>query len=36
MQNFEDAAYREFAEVLGERVAAHAPGWVDNNESDRF
>ena len=21
MQNFEDAAYREFAEVLGERVA---------------
>jgi hypothetical protein len=34
MQNFEDAAYREFAMVLGERVAAHAPGWVDNNESD--
>ena len=34
MQNFEDAAYREFANVLGERVAAHAPAWVDNNESD--
>jgi hypothetical protein len=34
MQNFEDATYREFAEVLGKRVAAHAPGWVDNNESD--
>jgi hypothetical protein len=34
MQSFEEAAYREFAEVLGERVAARAPGWVDNNESD--
>jgi hypothetical protein len=34
MQNFEEAAYREFAEVLGERVAARAPGWIDNNESD--
>jgi len=34
MHRFEDAAYREFAELLGKRVAAHAPGWVDNDESD--
>src|ERR1700694_221464 len=34
MQRFEDADYREFADLLRERVAAHAPGWVDNNESD--
>jgi hypothetical protein len=37
MQRFEDADYREFAELLRERVTAHAPGWVDNvdnKESD--
>jgi hypothetical protein len=34
MQRFEDADYREIAELLRARVAAHAPGWVDNNESD--
>src|SRR2546428_12169623 len=34
MHKFEDAAYREFAEVLREHVAAHAPDWTDLNESD--
>jgi hypothetical protein len=34
MQPLEDTAYAEIAKLLRERVAAHAPGWTDNNESD--
>jgi hypothetical protein len=34
MQRFEDADYRALADLLRARVAALAPGWVDNNESD--
>jgi hypothetical protein len=30
----DEAAYGEFAKLLGDRVVAHAPEWVDNNESD--
>ncbi len=34
MRTFDEATYREFAEALGERVAAHAPDWTDHNDSD--
>ena len=34
MQRFEDADYREFADLLRACVAAQAPGWVDSNDSD--
>ena len=34
MRTFDEATYREFAEVLRERVAAHAPDWTDHNDSD--
>jgi hypothetical protein len=34
MQKLEDGDYREFADLLRARVATHAPGWVDRNESD--
>jgi len=34
MRTFDEATYREFAAVFGERVAAHAPEWTDHNESD--
>jgi hypothetical protein len=34
VQKFDEAAYREFAKLLGDRVAAHAPAWVNNNDSD--
>ena len=34
MQKFEEAAYRDFAEALRERVAAHTPEWTGGNDSD--
>lgn len=34
VQKLDAAAYGEFAKLLRDRAAAHAPGWVDNNESD--
>lgn len=34
MQRFDDAGYRELADLLRARVAARAPGWADGNESD--
>jgi hypothetical protein len=34
MRTFDEATYREFAAVFGERVAAHAPEWTDHNDSD--
>jgi hypothetical protein len=34
MQRFEDAGYRELADLLRARVAARAPGWADDNEND--
>jgi hypothetical protein len=34
MRKFDEATYREFAEVLRARVAAHAPDWTDHNDSD--
>lgn len=34
MERFEDADFRELAALLRAQVAARAPGWVDNNESD--
>ena len=34
MQKFDEATYREFAEALRERVAAHAPEWTNTNVGD--
>jgi hypothetical protein len=34
MQQLDEAAYSQFATLLGDRVAAYAPEWTDNNESD--
>ena len=34
MRKFEEAAYREFAEALRERVAAYAPDWTDHDDGD--
>jgi hypothetical protein len=34
VQKLDEAAYREFAKLLGDQVAAYAPEWVDNNEGD--
>jgi hypothetical protein len=34
MQKFDEAAYRDFAEALRERVAAYAPEWTGGNDSD--
>jgi hypothetical protein len=34
MRTFDEATYREFAEALRERVAAHAPDWTDHSDSD--
>jgi hypothetical protein len=34
MQQLDEAAYSEFATLLGDRVAAYAPEWTGNNESD--
>ncbi len=34
MQMLEEADYREFANVLRERVMARAPDWTDRNETD--
>lgn len=34
MQSFEDADYREFADLLRACLAARAPGWADGDERD--
>jgi hypothetical protein len=34
MQKFDEAAYRDFAEGLRERVAAYAPEWTGSNDND--
>jgi hypothetical protein len=34
MQKFDEAAYRDFADTLRARVAAHTPEWTGGNDSD--